>query len=289
MIALDVLGSAAHLAVSPRITFVGSAFANGAALTYPPFPPNALALRFNDHTATTPPALTTGHTRFASPFSTSGPNARFLMWQRELHAGDTDTSTTGLNSVLVYQGARIKVGTPAPLGADPFTFNATTTVTVAHTAHGYSAGDVVVIAGATAAHGVTPSGAYTVLNPTTDAYDIVLDTAASGSGTGGGSSVTEALSSVKVKFSGSANTTAVLPAQAPGPGERAFGRMFTRESQSAAALRTALPAGATERYIRATGFPCSIFFDSPSGWAETNATIASSVWCCVSGILAPTL
>lgn len=288
MIGIDVLGSVAHLGVAPRIAYVGQGFANGEAVAYPAFQPGDLAFRFNGHTATAPTAVSTGYARLASPFSNSGPNGRRQMWTRTLIVGDTDTTTTGVSHAVLYRGARIKVGTPVALGADPFTFNATTTVTVAHTGHGYSDGDVVIFAGAAEAQGVTPDGAYTVTNASTDAYDIVLDTAASGSGSGGGSDVTEALSSVKVRSTGTANTTVVLPAQTPGPGERAFGNYWTRETQTATDLRAGLPAGATERVIRAN-INASIHFDSPAGWAEGNITVASSIWCAVSGILAPTL
>lgn len=289
MIRLGLHLAAPAIVSARRISYVGDAFANGAALIYPAFQAGNLGLRLNANTASTAVALTTGHTRFASPFLNASPASRRLFWQRDLAPGDTDTSTTGVNHIAIYGGAKIKSAAPAPLATDPFSFaSGSNNVVVADTATTKAVGDVVIFAGAAAAQGVAMSGAYTVTAVSTNSYTVYSPDAATGTGTGGGSAVTHALSSVKVRSSGSANTTAVVAAQAPAAGEWAFGNIWARESQTTAALRTGLPAGATERIIRANT-NASIHFDRDSaGWSDISATIASSVWATVSGILQPT-
>lgn len=268
------------------IAYVGDAFANGAALTYPTFEAGTLGLRFNGHTASSSVTLTTGHARFASPFLNASPAGRRLFWERILVPGDTDTSTSGISHIAIYSHARIKVGAPVSLGTDPFAFSSgSNSVVISDTATTKAVGDVVVFAGATAAQGVTMTGAYTVTAVSTDTYTVFSPDAATGNGSGGGSGVTHALSSVKVRYSATANTTATVAAQSPGVGEWAFGNIWTRETQTNSALRTGLPAGATERIIRANTNAMIHFDRAGNGWSDTSATVASSIWATVSGIL----
>lgn len=78
------------------------------------------------------------------------------------------------------------------LGANPFTTaNGSSSVTVAHTAHGRNAGDTVIYAGATTFNGVTMNGTFivaTVINA--NSYTVPAVTTASGTGSGGGAGVT---------------------------------------------------------------------------------------------------
>lgn len=78
------------------------------------------------------------------------------------------------------------------LGTDPFTMtNLSAVVSVNHTSHGNQLGDYVHFSGATAAHGITIDGEYTVTEVTdTSNYKITHSSAATSSGTGGGASVT---------------------------------------------------------------------------------------------------
>jgi hypothetical protein len=75
------------------------------------------------------------------------------------------------------------------LGANPFTTNGTTTCTVAWAGHGLNTTTDVLIAGATAVGGVTPSGWYRIKSYTTNTFTITLASSATAA-TGGGSAVT---------------------------------------------------------------------------------------------------
>jgi len=77
-------------------------------------------------------------------------------------------------------------------GTDPFTMaSGSAAVTVNHSTHSVTAGSTVIFSGATAAHGITIDGAYTVTSVTdSDNYVITHSSNATGSGTGGGASVT---------------------------------------------------------------------------------------------------
>ena len=93
---------------------------------------------------------------------------------------DTFTITFGSNA------------TTTTLANNPITTqNASTTVTVAHTAHGLTSGATVTIAGATAVGGLTISGDYTIVVTDADHYTIQAASAASSGATGGGAAVTE--------------------------------------------------------------------------------------------------
>lgn len=77
------------------------------------------------------------------------------------------------------------------LGNNPFTSTISlTTMTIAHTAHGLSALQLVTFSNASTVNGINPDGAFPVLS-VTDANDYVVDfgQAATGNGAGGGSSV----------------------------------------------------------------------------------------------------
>lgn len=77
------------------------------------------------------------------------------------------------------------------LANDPFsTDNGSSIVEVTHTAHGALAGDTVVFSGATAVGGLTPSGAYVIVEVTdANTYTIDAGSNASSTATGGGASV----------------------------------------------------------------------------------------------------
>ena len=77
------------------------------------------------------------------------------------------------------------------LGADPFTANGTTTVTVSDTAHGCVTGDFVTFSGATGTYAAELTGEFQVTVTTPDAYTITVSTALA-AGTYGGASVVAA-------------------------------------------------------------------------------------------------
>lgn len=110
--------------------------------------------------------------------------------------GQTDYIAVGTHSHLyiIESGEAhdiTPIDTTTTLGTDPFTFtNTSTTVTVSDPGHGRTDGDFVVYSGAAAAHGVTVDGEYEISNTTAIDYTITLASAATSSGTGGGSSVT---------------------------------------------------------------------------------------------------
>lgn len=69
------------------------------------------------------------------------------------------------------------------------TSSGSATVTITHAAHGLSTGDRVIISGATAVGGLTPSGLYTLTVATANTYTITASSNASSTATGGGSAV----------------------------------------------------------------------------------------------------
>ena len=104
----------------------------------------------------------------------------------------------GLNvySIGTGWGAGPWGGVPTPvivtLGANPFTTNSTTTVTVAQTAHGMSNGTYVAFSGAVGFAGISTAvlnTTYVISGVATNSYQITLAAAATSSTTGGGSSV----------------------------------------------------------------------------------------------------
>ena len=80
---------------------------------------------------------------------------------------------------------------PKKLISNPFYFNGTTTVKVYHRNHGmYSTSNDVTIAGATGTNATAMNATHSIAAFTHDTYDIVLGSAASGTGYGGGDSAT---------------------------------------------------------------------------------------------------
>lgn len=96
---------------------------------------------------------------------------------------------------LVYDGIKYDITplrkTTNPLGSNPIaTVNNSPTVTVTDNAHGALAGDYVIISGATAINGVTLNGEWAIASVTdADHYTITYTSNASGTSSGGGSSV----------------------------------------------------------------------------------------------------
>lgn len=77
------------------------------------------------------------------------------------------------------------------LGANPLTTaNASRVVRVAETAHGYTTGATVTIAGAVAVGGITPNGTFPITVIDADTYSYLFTTEATSAATGGGASVT---------------------------------------------------------------------------------------------------
>lgn len=95
-----------------------------------------------------------------------------------------DAFTVALNAAtLTYKEANTKAGTLT----NPFTTtNGSTTVTVAHTAHGLTTGNFIGFANATAVGGITINGGYTVTVVNANSYTIVAASAATSAATGGG-------------------------------------------------------------------------------------------------------
>lgn len=75
--------------------------------------------------------------------------------------------------------------------SNPLTTSATTTVSVAHTAHGLITGDYVKLVSSTAITGITPAGVFTNITKTdANNYTFVNPSTATGSASGGGGTVT---------------------------------------------------------------------------------------------------
>lgn len=93
--------------------------------------------------------------------------------------------------MVVYVTGNLTFGSGTALGNNPFTTTINRrTITVAHTAHGKSVGDVVSFSGASAVGGVTITGEYIISTvPNADSYTFVHTNTATGSATGGGASV----------------------------------------------------------------------------------------------------
>jgi hypothetical protein len=98
-----------------------------------------------------------------------------------LAVDNASATTTAVGGTVAYNYYRSTLTNP---------FAVTTgvgTATVTHTAHGALAGDSVVIAGASAVGGITPSGRYSIESvPNANTYTIVHGTNASATATGGG-------------------------------------------------------------------------------------------------------
>jgi hypothetical protein len=78
----------------------------------------------------------------------------------------------------------------ATLGSDPITTTSgSSTVTVTHTSHGATTGEIVSFSGADEVNNITLSGAYELTKVNANSYTVVDSATADGSGAGGGSSV----------------------------------------------------------------------------------------------------
>jgi len=138
---------------------------------------------------------TTSPTTFTSSTNLSAGKCRALKNWRLLDG--TDVLAVGTEKqLLILTGGIFYDITPlrssATLGANPITTAGSTTVTVTHTSHGATTGEIVSFSGASAVNGVTLSGAYEVTVLNANSYTVTVASAASGSGSGGGSSVVAA-------------------------------------------------------------------------------------------------
>ena len=88
-------------------------------------------------------------------------------------------------------GASVAFSYPrAVLGSNPLaTTSGSNVVTVTETSHGAQTGDYVIISGASVFNGVTISGQYQLTSTGANTYTIIAGTNATGTGTGGGSSI----------------------------------------------------------------------------------------------------
>ena len=161
------------------------------------------------------------------PFWVNGDKIRFVNglpqkiggWEKENTTPSTATSSTNLSAgkvralknwrlidgtdvtalgserqLLILLGGQYYDITPlrtsATLGANPITTSdGSSTVTVTHTSHGATTGEIVSFSGAAAVNGITLSGAYELTKVDNNSYTVVDSATASGSGAGGGSSV----------------------------------------------------------------------------------------------------
>lgn len=91
----------------------------------------------------------------------------------------------GFTDITPYRG--ILTGT---LSNPVSTTNNSTTVSIAHTAHGLSTGDYVTLTAASSFNGVLVAGVYVITVTDANDYTIVVTSAATGTGSGGGGNVT---------------------------------------------------------------------------------------------------
>ena len=141
-------------------------------------------------------------------------------WEKESTTPTTATSTTNLSAgkvrallnwrlvdgtdvtalgserqLLILLGGNFYDITPlrttaATLSSNPITTSSgSSTVTVTHSSHGADTGEIVSFSGASAVNGVTLNGAYMLTKVDSNSYTVVDSATASGSGSGGGSSV----------------------------------------------------------------------------------------------------
>lgn len=119
--------------------------------------------------------------------------ARFLDPMGKIHLTSLNTWVRHKDGGAV-EADRSYTETSGTLGANPFTtVSGSDTVTVAKTAHGFSQDSVFNTAGASAVNGATIVGAFPITSIATNSFTIdisSLGTTPSGSGAGGGSSVT---------------------------------------------------------------------------------------------------
>lgn len=105
-------------------------------------------------------------------YAAYGTSKKLYVWHNSL---STLLNITPLRSVLT-----------GSLSGAITTTTSSTTVTITHTAHGLASGDYVQLTTAAAYNGVTVTGTFFVTVTGPDAYTIICSDAATGSGTGGG-------------------------------------------------------------------------------------------------------
>jgi hypothetical protein len=129
---------------------------------------------FDDLTDGVPRALHAWRDLSGNPFMAAGT-------YKKLYVYDNDNEQ---NDVTPYRST----GT---LGTDPFTTtNGSAIVTVAHTAHGLSVGDIITFSGSSAVGGITPNGTFSVTTVTNaNVYTFTFTSNATSGATGGGASV----------------------------------------------------------------------------------------------------
>jgi len=115
------------------------------------------------------------------------------------NAGQLNVGFGAHSNLQVYYGGALYDITPTLqypptlLASNPLaTTNASTTVTVTHTAHGRTTGDSVAFSGAAGFNNVTVTGAYAITVIDANSYTIVAGTTANATGAGGGSAVVAA-------------------------------------------------------------------------------------------------
>jgi len=99
----------------------------------------------------------------------------------------------GGGSSVTFKYFDVSAAKAHSLGANPITtVNESTTITVAHTAHGLSVGNYVTLSGSSAVGGITPNSVEmkVVSVPNANSYTLTFTSAATSGATGGGSSVT---------------------------------------------------------------------------------------------------
>ena len=136
---------------------------------------------------------TTIPTTLTSATTLTAGKCRTLANWRLLSGSDVVAAGTDKQLLILQNGTWYDI-TPArasaTLGANPITTSdGSTTVTVTHTSHGATTGEIVSFSGAAAVNGVTLVGAYELTKVDANSYTVIAAETASGSGAGGGSSV----------------------------------------------------------------------------------------------------
>ena len=137
--------------------------------------------------------ITTSPTTLTSSDNLDPGICRELVNWRTLAGVDYVAIGTDKQLLLLQAGTLYDI-TPArasaTLGTNPITTtDGSSTVTVTHTSHGATTGEIVSFSGAAEVNGITLSGAYELTKVNANSYTVVDSATADGSGAGGGSSV----------------------------------------------------------------------------------------------------